>query len=136
VADVDRYADRDEYARHLAEATAIFSVAELADRFDRHGIWWAPINYYDDLLADPQLSHAQVFRQVTVRGRTIYLVNHPNRYDGEVPALRCLALEIGEHTREILHELGYAEGEVKSLLASKAVVAASGVGAAVERKAS
>ncbi|TGQ11487.1 MULTISPECIES: CaiB/BaiF CoA-transferase family protein [unclassified Mesorhizobium] len=136
VADVDRYADRDEYARRLALATAIFSVADLADRFDRHGIWWAPINYYDDLLADPQLSHAQVFRQVTVRGRTIYLVNHPNRYDGEVPALRCLALEIGEHTREILHELGYAEGEVKSLLASKAVVAASVVGAAVERKAS
>ena len=42
--------------------------------------------YYDDLLSDPQLVHAKVFRQVTLRGRTIHLVNHPNRYDGEVPA--------------------------------------------------
>ncbi|ESW90149.1 CoA transferase [Mesorhizobium sp. C280B] len=123
VVGVDRYVERDEYARRLALATARFSTAELAERFDHHGIWWAPISYYDDLLADPQLTHSQVFRQVSVRGRTIHLVNHPNRYDGEVPALRFLALEIGEHTREILDELGYADGEVQRLLASKAVVA-------------
>ncbi|AZO41760.1 CoA transferase [Mesorhizobium sp. M7D.F.Ca.US.005.01.1.1] len=133
---VDRYVERDDYARRLANATARFAVAELAERFDRHGIWWAPINYYDDLLADPQLSHAQVFRQVSVRGRTIHLVNHPNRYDGEVPALRYLALEIGEHTREILDELGYGDGEVQCLLASKAVVASREKDDAVARKAS
>lgn len=136
VVSVDRYVERDDYARRLASATARFSVAELAERFDRHGIWWAPINYYDDLLADAQLSHAQVFRQVNVRGRTIHLVNHPNRYDGEVPALRYLALEIGEHTREILDELGYADDEVQRLLASKAVVASREKHDALARKAS
>jgi len=136
VVDADRYAERDDYARRLAHATARFAVAELAERFDRHGIWWAPINYYDDLLADPQLSHSQVFRQVNVRGRTIHLVNHPNRYDGEVPALRFLALEIGEHTREILDELGYADGDVQRLLASKAVVASREQDNAKARKAS
>ncbi|MES0110064.1 CaiB/BaiF CoA-transferase family protein [Mesorhizobium sp. M0013] len=133
---VDRYVERDDYARRLASATARFAVAELAERFDRHGVWWAPINYYDDLLADAQLSHAQVFRQVNVRGRTIHLVNHPNRYDGEVPALRYLALEIGEHTREILDELGYADDEVQRLLASTAVVASREKDDAVARKAS
>ncbi|ANT53003.1 CaiB/BaiF CoA transferase family protein [Mesorhizobium amorphae] len=136
VVGVDRYVERDDYARRLASATARFAVAELAERFDRRGIWWAPINYYDDLLADAQLSHAQVFRQVTVRGRTIHLVNHPNRYDGEVPALRYLALEIGEHTREILDELGYADDEVQRLLASKAVVASREKEDALARKAS
>ncbi|ESX03682.1 racemase [Mesorhizobium sp. LSJC268A00] len=136
VVGVDRYVERDDYARRLASATARFAVADLAERFDRHGIWWAPINYYDDLLADAQLSHAQVFRQVNVRGRTIHLVNHPNRYDGEVPALRYLALEIGEHTHEILDELGYADVEVQRLLASKAVVASREKDDAVARKAS
>jgi len=123
VAGVDRYVERDDYARRLAGATARYSVAELAERFDGRGIWWAPISGYDDLLADPQLVHAQVFRKVTLRGRTIHLVNHPNRYDGEVPELRLLALEIGEHTREILSELGYAETDVARLLAGGAVVA-------------
>lgn len=136
VVGVDRYVERDDYARRLASATARFAVAELAERFDRHGIWWAPINYYDDLLGDAQLSHAQVFRQVNVRGRTIHLVNHPNRYDGEVPALRYLALEIGEHTHEILDELGYADDEVQRLLASKAVVASREKGDGMARKAS
>lgn len=136
VVGVDRYVERDEYARRLARATAQFTTAELAERFDHHGIWWAPINYYDDLLADPQLTHSQVFRQMSVRGRTIHLVNHPNRYDGEVPALRFLALEIGEHTHEILDELGYADGEIQRLLASKAVVASREKGDGVTRKAS
>lgn len=123
VASVDRYVERDEYARRLAGATAPYAVSELAERFDRSGIWWAPITYYDELLSDPQLVHAKVFRQVKLRGRTIQLVNHPNRYDGEVPELRVLALEIGEHTREILAELGYGDDEVQSLLSARAVVA-------------
>lgn len=132
----DRYRERDEYARRLAGATSSWTVAELAARFDRHGIWWAPINYYDDLLADPQLTHARVFREVKVRGRTIHLVNHPNRYDGEVPALRVLALEIGEHTREILAELGYSGDDVAALLQNRAVVASRDLDETAERKAS
>ena len=136
VANVDRFAERDEYARRLARATAAFTTADLGERFDRRAIWWAPVNYYDDLLADPQLLHAKVFRQVKVCGRTIQLVNHPNRYDGEAPELRVLALEIGEHTREVLSELGYADGEVENLLSAKAVVASRDEGGTAERRAS
>jgi crotonobetainyl-CoA:carnitine CoA-transferase CaiB-like acyl-CoA transferase len=121
--DIDRLGDRDEYARRLNSVTANLSVAELERRFQEHGIWSAPIQYYDELLSDPQLVHSEVFRQVSVRGRTIHLVNHPNRYDGKVPELRVLALEIGEHTREILAELDYEQAEIEQLLRSKAVVA-------------
>jgi crotonobetainyl-CoA:carnitine CoA-transferase CaiB-like acyl-CoA transferase len=132
----DRYRERDDYARRLAGATSIYTTGELAERFDRHGIWWAPINYYDDLLADPQLTHARVFREVRLRGRTIHLVNHPNRYDGEVPSLRILALEIGEHTCEILKELAYSDDDVAALLEEKAVVASREPAATAERRAS
>ena len=121
---LDRYAGRDEYARRLRGATAGFSMAALGARFDARGIWWAPVKYYDELLADPQIAHAGVFRTVTVRGRTIHFVNHPNRYDGKVPELRVLALEIGEHSREILREHGYTADETAALIAT-GVVAAS-----------
>lgn len=124
--DIDRLGDRNEYAQRLNSVTAKLSVAELERRFQEHGIWSAPIQYYDELLSDPQLIHSEVFRQVSVRGRTIHLVNHPNRYDGKVPELRVLALEIGEHTREILAELDYQQAEIEQLLRSKAVVASRG----------
>ena len=60
------------------------------------------------------------------RGRAI-LVNHPNRYDGEVPPLRHLALEIGADSRAVLAELGYGGGEIEALLARGAVAAAGAV---------
>ena len=128
LADKDRYKERDEYARRLRAATAGFSRERLGQRLDASSIWWAPINFYDELLSDPQIQHAQVFREITVRGRTVHLVNHPNRYDGEVPELRILALEIGEHTREIMGELGYGHDEVERLVASRAVAASREAG--------
>jgi crotonobetainyl-CoA:carnitine CoA-transferase CaiB-like acyl-CoA transferase len=81
------------------------------------------VQEYDDLPDDPQIRHNQVFREVPVkRGRAI-LVNHPNRYDGEVPPLRHLAIEIGADSRAVLGELGYAAGEIEALLASGAIQA-------------
>jgi crotonobetainyl-CoA:carnitine CoA-transferase CaiB-like acyl-CoA transferase len=106
----------------VAEATVGFTMKELAERFDKFGVWYSPVNTYDDLLTHPQLSHMEVFRKVTVRGRTVHLVNHPNRYDGQVPELRVLALEIGEHTGEIMREIGYSDVETDALIEAGAVV--------------
>jgi crotonobetainyl-CoA:carnitine CoA-transferase CaiB-like acyl-CoA transferase len=119
---LDRYKERDIVARTVAEATANYTIAELTERFDRFGVWFSPVNTYDDLLGHPQLSHMNVFRKINVRGRTVYLVNHPNRYDGQVPELRVLALEIGEHTGEIMREVGYSAAEIEALVEAGAVV--------------
>ncbi|WP_223479724.1 CaiB/BaiF CoA transferase family protein [Oricola indica] len=119
---VDRYSARDLVARTVAEATARFTIEELSERFEKHDVWYSPVNTYDDLLDHPQLSHMNVFRKIEIRGRTVHLVNHPNRYDGQVPELRLLALEIGEHTGEIMSELGYSPAERDALINAGAVV--------------
>lgn len=119
---LDRYKERDVVARTVREATARYTMSELAERFDRHGVWYSPVNTYDDLLDHPQLSHMNVFRKLTVRGRTVHLVNHPNRYDGQVPDVRVLALEIGEHTHEIMQGLGYSPTEIDGLISAGAIV--------------
>jgi len=84
-------------------------------------LWKASLQEYDELPDDPQIRHNEVFREVPVkRGRAV-LVNHPNRYDGAVPPLRHLALEIGADSREVLGELGYRAEEIERLLASGAI---------------
>jgi crotonobetainyl-CoA:carnitine CoA-transferase CaiB-like acyl-CoA transferase len=95
------------------------------------------VHDYDDLPDDPQIRHNQAFREVPVRRGRAILVNHPNRYDGEVPPLRHLALEIGADTRAVLGELGYSAREIEALLASGAVHAPAAAGSeAASREAS
>ena len=117
----DRFAERDAYAKALRAATIRFDRAEIAARLDAKGIWWSPVNYYDDLLEDPQLEHGNVFCDVDVRGTVVRLLNHPNRYDGHVPEVHTIALEIGQHTRAILSEIGYSTEEVEWLVDRRVV---------------
>lgn len=123
IADIDRHDDRDRYAQVLAEELRDRRFEALVAGFDAQAIWYQRVHEYDDLRDDPQIRHNQVFREVAVPGGTATLVNHPNRYDGQVPPLRRLAIEIGEDTREVLGELGYARGEIDDLIASGAITA-------------
>jgi crotonobetainyl-CoA:carnitine CoA-transferase CaiB-like acyl-CoA transferase len=123
IADVDRYDDRDRYADLVAEELKDRRFADLVPSFDAQAIWYQRVLAYDELRDDPQIRHNQVFREVPVPGGTATLVNHPNRYDGEVPPLRRLALAIGEDTREVLSEIGYAPAEIDDLVARGAIAA-------------
>ena len=125
LAGLDRYEARDRYAKTVAEELAYRSYGDLVPGLDEHGIWYARVREYDELPGDPQIRHNQVFREIQVGSGTATLVNHPLRYDGQVPELRRLALRIGEDTREVLAELGYAGEEIDRLLASGALAAPS-----------
>lgn len=120
-ANVDRYADRDRYAAAVASVLAGYSLSGVERCLDQHGIWWAPVQDYDDLFNDPQAVHNGVFMETSVNGESAFLVAHPLRYDGEVPAVRHLATEIGNDSRNILMDLGYSGDEIDSLVTSGVV---------------
>jgi crotonobetainyl-CoA:carnitine CoA-transferase CaiB-like acyl-CoA transferase len=113
--EVDRYDDRDRYAQAAAAAVARYTLAELAARLDPDGLWWAPVQNYDQLAQDPQARHSNMFREVEVKGSQATLVNHPLRYDGAVPELRHLAIEIGQDTWELMRELGFDDQSIAAL---------------------
>jgi crotonobetainyl-CoA:carnitine CoA-transferase CaiB-like acyl-CoA transferase len=125
VAHVDRHDDRDRYAEALEGELKDRRFADLVQGFDAQAIWYQRVHEYDELRDDPQIRHNQMFRDVAVPGGTATLVNHPNRYDGEVPPLRRLALAIGEDTREVLGEHGYSAAEIDALIARGAIAAPS-----------
>ena len=125
LADLDPYEGRERYAPVLAEELEGRRFVEVIEAFDAHAIWYARVQNYEDLKRDPQAIHNQVFREVPVGDQAATLVNHPLRYDGEVPELRHLAIEIGEDGRDILAELGYSPGETETLIDDKVIFAPS-----------
>jgi crotonobetainyl-CoA:carnitine CoA-transferase CaiB-like acyl-CoA transferase len=120
---VDRYAERDRYARAVADALRERTFAEVSPRFEAQGIWYERVQDYDDLRKDAQALHNGVFGEMNVRGRTATYINHPLRYDGEVPSCRSIPLEPGAQSLEILSELGYGAQEQRRLVESGAVAA-------------
>ena len=134
--DIDRYAERDRYARAVAAEIRDRSCAELAAAFDAHEVWFERVQDYDALRADPQVVYSECFSDVSVGdGRTATLVNHPLRYDGKLPEYHRMPFTAGEHSREILAELGYGRAEIEDFVAGEVVVAGArdaGVGSAAE----
>jgi crotonobetainyl-CoA:carnitine CoA-transferase CaiB-like acyl-CoA transferase len=56
-------------------------------------------------------------------GTPITLVNHPIRYDGEVPPIRMPPQPLGAQSAEILRDLGYDSAQLAALLAAGVVAA-------------
>lgn len=115
------YEDRNTVASTLSQVLKNRTYGEVAAAFDKHGIWYGPVQDFDDVAEDPQVKAMEIFRPTKINNGIVQLVNHPNRYDGKIPELRVKGLKVGEHTREILSEHGYSSERIDDLLARKVV---------------
>jgi crotonobetainyl-CoA:carnitine CoA-transferase CaiB-like acyl-CoA transferase len=114
----DAYRDRDRIAVAVAAALGEVTFAQADEAFAAAGIWYAPVQNYSDLVADPQAIHNRVFETIRVSGQDAVVINHPNRYDGRVPPVRRVAERVGQDTREVLAGYGFADSEIGALRAA------------------
>jgi crotonobetainyl-CoA:carnitine CoA-transferase CaiB-like acyl-CoA transferase len=86
------------------------------------GVPSGPIYSVDQTFADPQVQHIEAAAPVEhpTLG-TIRLVNQAARLSRTPAALATASPELGEHTEEILHELGFGSGEVAALRERKVI---------------
>lgn len=119
--ELDRFRNRNEYARIFAEVITEWTYDDFSKAFDAHGLWYGKIFDYEDVANDPQAEAVNAFRTVNVNGREAILVNHPLRYDGRTPDIRTASVDVGENTREILRDLGYSEGHIDDLMDRRVV---------------
>lgn len=122
-ADLDAFDNREAVNDRVASHISARTTAEWAEHFAATGMWWAPVNGYDEVMNDPQVLHNDSFDRFDdpVAGE-VRVLKHPIRYDGVRPGVRTIPPGLGAHTREVLAGLGYSDDAVDELVASQAVV--------------
>jgi crotonobetainyl-CoA:carnitine CoA-transferase CaiB-like acyl-CoA transferase len=108
----NRVRNRDWLIPLLRERLALQSAADLAALFERHGLPFAPITKPHELLDDPHLCATGGLAPITLpdgerAGQTAQTVLLPLALDGERLGVRRSPPRLGEHSAELLAELGY-----------------------------
>jgi crotonobetainyl-CoA:carnitine CoA-transferase CaiB-like acyl-CoA transferase len=82
---------------------------------------WGPLNAPRDTADDPLAIAAGCFVEVTdADGATFRQPTSPARFPGADDGPRRPAPKLGQHTREVLAEAGYAAAEIDQLIAEGA----------------
>lgn len=80
------------------------------------GVPCGPVYSIPQVFTDPQVQHCQVTKEVTTgNGETMKLITQPVVLDRTPAKIRIAAPGRGEHTEEILGELGYSAEEMQAL---------------------
>ncbi len=114
-----RYTDRRRHWGDLVEEleqwSTTLTTAEVQAIFDRHGVPSSPYRTVKEAMADPQLAHRGAFAEIADAGGRFLALNPPFRLSAASTAARPFVAALGEHTAEVLGELGYTAAEIAAL---------------------
>jgi formyl-CoA transferase len=111
-----------ELTRILGEVVAQRPRAEWMTLLEQNDVPFAPVHTIADVIDDPQVRHLETFH--TLKHPTegeITAIRRPVRIDGSRDGADLPAPTLGQHTAEVLQELGYSDADAAALRAAKAI---------------
>jgi len=131
--DLAQRPDLKERANGIKLRQEIQAIFHTRDREDwirlavERGFPLSPVNDgIEEVRNDPQISSRDIFIDASdERERPFTYVGQPARVNGQKPGIPCPAPALGQHTDEILGELGYSPAEIERFAAERITSAAT-----------
>jgi len=118
----DRIAHRDELNEILGERFLEKKTEEWIGLLEPKGVLCAEILTYEEAAADPQIeANRMVVELEHPRAGTLRVLGTPIRLRGTPGGVRWNPPDLGEHSAEILAELGYSNEEIARLEADEVI---------------
>jgi crotonobetainyl-CoA:carnitine CoA-transferase CaiB-like acyl-CoA transferase len=120
-----RVANHDEFRARVERALARDTTGAWVARFEAEQVAAGPIYEFDEVFADPQVKHLGLVTEVEQPGYgRARMLAFPVRASATPGAIRRPAPLLGEHTAEVLGELGLPKSEIDRLAAAGVVALA------------
>jgi len=127
----ERFRTNGDRMRNLAALTPLVAArmktkpsAEWLAAFEAAGVPAGPVNRIGDMLEDPQVAAREMVVEVEhAKAGRMKTLGLPLKFSATPGAVCRGAPTLGQHTREVLADLGYSQGETDQLIASGAVSA-------------
>ena len=114
-----RLAHHDELKARVEAALAAATAAEWVARFEASQVAAGPIYEFDEVFEDPQVKHLDLVAEVDQPGYgKAKMLAFPVRASATPARIRRPAPLLGEHTAEVLGELGLPKAEIERLAAA------------------
>jgi formyl-CoA transferase/CoA:oxalate CoA-transferase len=118
----DRLAHHAEFKARVEARLAAATTAEWVERFEKVQVAVGPIYEFDEVFADPQVRHLGAVTEVEQPGHgPLKMLSFPFRTSATPATIRRPAPLLGQHTAEVLGELGLSPKEIERLAAVGAV---------------